>query len=100
MLRANQRAEFTLIKRIATRFGELRNRTLIGIGDDCAVTRPNPKTLQLITTDLLVEDLHFNRHFASCHDIGYKAMVANLSDIAAMGGDPRQFITSIAISKS
>ncbi len=100
MPRANQLAEFALIKRIAMRFGELQNQTVPGIGDDCAVTRLNSKTLQLVTTDLLVEDIHFNRHFASCYDIGYKAMVSNLSDIAAMGGIPRQFLISIAIPPS
>jgi len=100
MLPKHQLAEFALIQRIAKRFGGLRNQTLIGIGDDCAVTQSNAKSLQLITTDLLVEDIHFNRRFASCRDIGYKAMVGNLSDIAAMGGVPRQFLTSIAIPPS
>lgn len=97
---AHRLAEFELIQRIAKRFGRRWNQTLVGIGDDCAVTRPHSRNLQLITTDLLVEDVHFNRRFASCRDIGYKAMVANLSDIAAMGGIPRQFLTSIAIPPS
>ena len=96
----NRLEEFALIQCIAKRFGGFRNRTLIGIGDDCAVIQPNSRNLQLITTDLLVEDIHFNRRFASCRDIGYKAMVANLSDIAAMGGIPRQFLTSIALPPS
>ena len=100
MPRANQLAEFALIKRIATRFGRLPNRTIVGIGDDCAVTRLHSGNLQLTTTDLLVEDVHFDRRLASWRDIGYKAMVGNLSDIAAMGGIPRQFLVSIAIPPS
>tara|TARA_B100000315_G_scaffold260336_1_gene320946 strand:- start:5297 stop:6322 length:1026 start_codon:yes stop_codon:yes gene_type:complete len=100
MPEVTQLAEFSLIQRIAKRFGELRNQTLVGIGDDCAITQPNSKNLQLITTDLLVEGVHFNRHFTNSRDIGYKAMVANLSDIAAMGGTPLQFLTSIAIPPS
>ena len=97
---ANRLAEFALIKRIAKRCGGLRNRTLVGIGDDCAVIRPHSRNVRLITTDLLVEDIHFNRRFASWRDIGHKAMVGNLSDIAAMGGTPRQFLVSIAIPPS
>ncbi len=94
---ASQLSEFALIKHIARRFGHHRAQTLVGIGDDCAVTTHNPKTIQLITTDLLIEDIHFDRRFISYRDIGYKAMIANLSDIAAMGGVPRQFLVSVAL---
>ena len=95
-----QLAEFALIRHIAKRFGSRRARTIIGIGDDCAVTCPSPQTLQLTTTDLFIEDVHFDRRFATYRDIGYKAMIGNLSDIAAMGGVPRQFLTSIAMPPS
>lgn len=97
---ARQLSEFALIKHIARRFGHYRAQTLVGIGDDCAVTTHNPKTIQLITTDLLIEDIHFDLRFVSYRDIGYKAMIANLSDIAAMGGVPRQFLVSIALPSS
>jgi thiamine-monophosphate kinase len=60
-----------------------------GIGDDCAVLEPGAGTLLLATTDLLIEDVHFRRRWATPADIGWKALAVNLSDIASMGGTPR-----------
>ena len=96
----NQFSEFTLIKNIAKRFSERQDQTIVGIGDDCAVIQLNSQNVQLITTDLLIENIHFDRHFISYRDIGYKAMIGNLSDIAAMGGIPRHYLASIAIPVS
>jgi thiamine-monophosphate kinase len=68
-----------------------------GIGDDAAVVRPGPGGTLLLTTDLLAEGVHFCRDTARPEDIGFKAAVANLSDIAAMGGTPQFVMVSLAI---
>ncbi|MDF2929301.1 MAG: thiL, partial [Anaerospora sp.] len=56
-----------------------------GIGDDAAVLLPTPRQLQLITTDMLVENIHFDLTTTTAMQLGYKAVAVNLSDIAAMG---------------
>jgi thiamine-monophosphate kinase len=61
------------------------------------VIRPSPGRNLLLTTDLLAEDIHFRRGTATFEDIGYKAAVANLSDIAAMGGSPEFMLVALAI---
>lgn len=68
----------------------------IGIGDDCAVLEPAPGRALLVTTDLLIEDVHFRRRYASPGDIGWKALAVNLSDVAAMGGCPRWALVALA----
>lgn len=61
---------------------------LFGIGDDAAAWRPSRSNVSVITTDALVEDVHFTLEAMSARDIGHRAMAANLSDIAAMGARP------------
>jgi thiamine-monophosphate kinase len=69
-----------------------------GIGDDCAIFHPRGATEDLLfTTDLLLEDVHFRRETHSPQDIGYKALARGLSDIAAMGGEPRFCLLSLAV---
>ncbi len=68
----------------------------VGIGDDCAVLEPGPGRRLLVTTDLLIEDVHFRRCWATPEDIGWKALAVNLSDIAAMGGQPRWVVVALA----
>lgn len=70
---------------------------IAGIGDDAAVILPRPHQLQLMTADMLVEGIHFDLNTTSAWQLGYKAMAVNFSDIAAMGGTPRQAVVSIAI---
>jgi thiamine-monophosphate kinase len=72
----------------------------VGIGDDCAVLEPEPGELLLATTDLLIEDVHFRRRYASSGDIGWKSVAVNLSDIAAMGGRPRWALVALACPSS
>lgn len=61
---------------------------ILGIGDDCAVLPFDGRQYQLVSCDLLVEDIHFVRSRISPRQLGYKAVAVNLSDVAAMGGTP------------
>lgn len=72
---------------------------ITGIGDDAAVLLPTPRQLQLITTDMLVENIHFDLTTTTAMQLGYKAVAVNLSDIAAMGGAPRHAVVSIALPR-
>lgn len=67
----------------------LHDRLVLGIGDDAAVFHPSPDKVQLLTTDALVEGIHFDLTFTSLKHLGWKSIVASVSDIAAMGGVPR-----------
>ena len=71
-----------------------------GIGDDCAVISIGGPEHLLVTTDLLVEKVHFFMHWATPEVIGAKALTANLSDIAACGGIPRDAFVSLAIPET
>ena len=70
---------------------------LLGIGDDAAVAQPERGALEVLTTDALVEDVHFDRRFTRPYDAGWKALAVNLSDIAAMGAAPRLALLSLAL---
>lgn len=89
--------EFGFIKRIS-RGCLIRSDNIIkAIGDDAAAFIPEPEQLALITTDLLVERIHFLRETITGFDLGYKSLAVNLSDIAAMGGTAKEAFISIAI---
>lgn len=91
--------EFELISRIR-RWFKISNPSLIrGIGDDSAVIELGKKVL-LITTDILIEDIHFNPAWIDPFNLGKKSLYVNLSDIAAMGGKPRHFLISLGVPKS
>lgn len=70
---------------------------VLGIGDDCAILRPRAKHELLVTTDLVVEDVHFTRATHAPARIGAQAIARGLSDIAAMGGQPRFALLSLAL---
>jgi len=89
--------EFGLINHITKDFKNNQESTVYGIGDDCAVIDAGDK-YTLITTDMLVEGVHFNLMYAPLKHLGYKAVVVNLSDIYAMNGDANQITVSIAMS--
>ena len=92
-----QLGEFGLIKHI-TKGISLKNESSIeGIGDDCAILRSNNDIL--ITTDLLMEGVHFDLTYVPLKHLGYKAAIVNFSDIYAMNGIPRQIVISLGISK-
>ncbi|MGA7827604.1 MAG: thiamine-phosphate kinase [Geobacteraceae bacterium] len=88
--------EFGLIDRIARQLSA-GTGVAVGIGDDAAAFSPSPGKLSLITTDMLVEGIHFDLSFSDPRSLGKKALSVNLSDIAAMGGRPRHFLLSFAI---
>jgi thiamine-monophosphate kinase len=89
--------EFGFIKKIS-RGCLIRPDTIVkAIGDDAAAFRTDPEQLTLITTDLLVERIHFLRQAISGFDLGHKALAVNLCDIAALGGTAREAFVSIAI---
>jgi thiamine-monophosphate kinase len=92
--------EFQLIEHLRRRFGRTGPSVILGMGDDTAVIKSPPRRHLLLTADLLTEDIHFTRSTSTYEDIGYKAAVANLSDIAAMGGTPHALAVSIAIPPS
>ena len=100
MARQSRLHEFRLIEHVRRLFGRTGPSIILGIGDDTAILAPPPGRHLLLTTDLLAEGVHFDLHTTSLEDVGYKAAVANLSDIAAMGGTPHALAVSIAIPSS
>ncbi|MFW6100075.1 MAG: thiamine-phosphate kinase [Bacteroidota bacterium] len=92
--------EFGLIEEvIAPKFKELVNRHLTGIGDDAAIITIDEYTSHVYTTDMLIENTHFLRNKISAHQLGYKSLSVNLSDIAAMGANPVASYLSIGLPK-
>ena len=90
--------EFGLIDRLTKDFKPQNESTKYGVGDDCAVLSYPDKEV-LITTDLLMEGVHFDLTYIDLQHLGYKAAMVNISDIFAMNGTPRQMTVSLAISK-
>ena len=90
--------EFGLIDRLTNGFSPKNPSTKYGVGDDCAVLS-YPDREVLITTDLLMEGVHFDLTYTDLKHLGYKAVMVNLSDVFAMNGTPRQITVSLAISK-
>ena len=97
-VKLSQLGEFGLIDRIARHEPKLRS-TIIGIGDDAAVVKSSAKYL-LITTDTFIENVHFRLKSTSFFDLGRKALAANISDIAAMGGWPTHALITVGIPKT
>lgn len=91
--------EFALIRALRRRFARRDSALIRGIGDDAAVIATSPRQWWHVTTDLLAEGVHFDLRAASPKSVGYRAAMANLSDIAAMGARPRYLFTSLAIPK-
>jgi thiamine-monophosphate kinase len=89
--------EFGLIKAIS-QIADTGEGVIKGIGDDAAVLRPSPGQVLLVTTDLLLEGVHFQLAFTDPYRLGRKALAVNLSDIAACGGQPRAMLVSLAIA--
>lgn len=90
--------EFGLIRHLTENIKLENASSKYGIGDDCAVLEYPDKQV-LVTTDLLMEGVHFDLTYVPLKHLGYKAVMVNLSDIYAMNGTPRQITVSLAISK-
>lgn len=90
--------EFGLIRQLTEGIQLENASSKYGVGDDCAVLEYTDKQL-LVTTDLLMEGVHFDLTYVPLKHLGYKAVMVNLSDIYAMNGTPRQITVSLAISK-
>lgn len=90
--------EFGLIRHLTEGIQLENASSKYGVGDDCAVLEYTNKQI-LVTTDLLMEGVHFDLTYVPLKHLGYKAVMVNLSDIYAMNGTPRQVTVSLAISK-
>ena len=93
--------EFGLIEQITKDFPIKNPSTQVGVGDDCAVLNygTNPEMRTLVTTEVLLEGIHFDLTYTPLRHLGYKAAVVNFSDVYAMNGQPKQITVSLGISK-
>ncbi|HJR58470.1 MAG TPA: thiamine-phosphate kinase [Vicinamibacterales bacterium] len=89
--------ERALIDHIRRRLSPPPSSLIVGVGDDAAVMVPERGAFQVLTTDAIVEGVHFDRRFSSLSDIGFKAVAVNLSDIAAMGAAPAFALLSLIL---
>lgn len=90
--------EFKVIDHITERAKIINESTIKGVGDDAAVINPSGKKM-VVTTDLLLEGVHFDLTYFPLRHLGYKAVVVNLSDVYAMNATPKQITVSLGISK-
>ena len=93
-------AEHALIERINNRLSETSPSVIIGIGDDAAVIEPERGSMTVVTTDSLVETVHFDSQFCPLNTVGYKALAVNLSDLAAMGATPHHALLSLGLPRT
>ena len=91
--------EFGLIKHLTNDIKPENPSTEKGVGDDCAVLNYGGPSRVLVTTDMLMEGVHFDLQYTPLKHLGYKSVMVNLSDIYAMNGTPRQVTVSLALSK-
>ena len=89
--------EFGLIEHLTKDLKLVHKNTLIGVGDDAAVIGSQGKVM-VVTTDLLLEGIHFNLVYTPLKHLGYKSIVVNLSDVYAMNAIPKQVTVSIGLS--
>ncbi|MEO5896728.1 MAG: thiamine-phosphate kinase [Vicinamibacterales bacterium] len=89
--------ERAIIEHIRRRLPSPPASLIVPAGDDAAVVLPERGEMQVITTDALLEGIHFDRRFSSLADVGYKAIAVNVSDVAAMGGTPSFILLSLML---
>jgi thiamine-monophosphate kinase len=90
--------EFGLIDKLTNQFTTHISTTIKGVGDDAAVISISDSEVMLVSTDMLLEGVHFNLMYTPLMHLGYKAVMVNLSDIFAMNGNAQQITVSIAVS--
>ncbi len=91
--------EFGLIDRLTADMPKLNDSTLTAVGDDAAVMDFEPGRQVLVSTDMLLEGIHFDLTYVPLKHLGYKSAVVNFSDIYAMNGTPRQLVVGLGVSK-
>ncbi|MDH5762143.1 MAG: thiamine-phosphate kinase [Nitrospinota bacterium] len=91
--------EFKLISRLQSKLKYRSPQVIQGIGDDCAVLSPNSGNYQVLTTDALVEGVHFNLKTITPEQLGWKTLAVNISDVASMGARPKFSVISLGIPK-
>jgi thiamine-monophosphate kinase len=92
--------EDDLVRRIRAAVAGRGDGVVVGIGDDCAVLEPTPGTRLLAKTDLLIEDVHFRRRYATPRDVGWKSLAVNVSDISSKGARSRWALVALACPAS
>lgn len=96
-MKLSEIGEFGFIQILQSQFNQNLPKNVVGIGDDCAILPYRDNLSLLVTTDLLIENIHFIRSQITPHDLGYKSLAVNISDIAAMGGKPTYALLSVAL---
>ena len=99
-MKINQIGEFGLIDLIKKKVFSKDKQVIVNLGDDAAVIKSSPDRLLIFTTDTLVERIHFDLDYFTFEEIGWKAMAANLSDVAAMGGLPKYALVTVGLPPS
>ncbi len=99
-MKVSELGEFGLIRRIRDFSPRTTRSVLVGIGDDAAALKLSARHNLLVTTDLLIEDVHFDFSYTDHYSLGWKAAAVNLSDVAAMGGKPLFCLTAIGIPRA
>lgn len=92
-----QLGELGIIEKFYRRFSEQGAKITLGIGDDAAALETPEKSLLLITTDIMIEGIHFKREYFTPQLLARKSLAINLSDIAAMGGEPHYFLLNLSL---
>ncbi|HEV7214692.1 MAG TPA: thiamine-phosphate kinase [Chloroflexota bacterium] len=101
LVRVRELGEFALIERLAALVQERIGSTPSvehGIGDDAALWRPTPGWVSVLTTDTMLEGVHFRRQTMPWRDLGWKALAVNLSDLAAMAAEPRVTLVTLGLT--
>jgi thiamine-monophosphate kinase len=97
-VKLSQKGEFGLIELIRRKCGKQNHRILLGIGDDAAIIQTDSAKHSVLTTDALIETVHFNLDYFTFFQLGWRALAANLSDIAAMGGRPVCAVVTLGLN--
>src|SRR5574344_43925 len=93
----NELGEFGLIEHLNPKTKPLNSSTLMGVGDDAAILSYKEKVV-LVSTDAMIEGVHFDLTYTPLKHLGYKACVVNFSDIYAMNGTPKQITITLSVS--
>lgn len=98
-MKLSQIGELFLLEQIRKSFKKKSNNIIVGIGDDAAVVKPINKYL-LVTSDMMIEGIHFDLSFTTPYQLGFKLISVNVSDIYAMGGKPFYLLLNIAVNRN